>query len=76
MSIFFSQRERPEKGHFDPTGMGRLGPLSPPKSKEYKTIATLLDDCEKWLNAGDIELERNTWQMIIDKATAYLNERK
>lgn len=43
----------------------------PPKTKEYKTIATLLDDAERWRNAGDKELENKTWQMIAEKASLY-----
>lgn len=43
----------------------------PPKTNEYKTISTLLDDAERWRNIGDKELEKKTWQMIAEKASLY-----
>ena len=42
-----------------------------PKTKEYKTILTLLDDAERWRNVGDKELEKKTWAMIAEKASMY-----
>lgn len=42
-----------------------------PKTKEYKTILTLLDDAERWRNVGDKELEKKTWAMIAEKASIY-----
>ena len=42
-----------------------------PKTKEYKTISTLLEDVERWRNVGDKELEKKTWAMIAEKASMY-----
>jgi len=52
-----------------PTPM--LGYPPPPKTNEYKTIFTLLEDAERWRNIGDKELERKTWEMIAEKAKKY-----
>ncbi len=45
--------------------------IPPPKTNEYKTILTLLDDAERWRNVGDKELEKKVWKMIAEKANLY-----
>lgn len=45
--------------------------INPPKTNEYKTMLTLLDDVERWHNVGDKELEKKIWQMIAEKASLY-----
>ena len=45
--------------------------IPPPKTNEYKTILTLLDDAERWRNVGDKELEKKTWSLIAEKASLY-----
>jgi hypothetical protein len=63
--------EAARKEHFELNSIVRSGPLAPPKTKEFRTIATLLDDVERWRNVGDIELEKKLWQIIAEKASMY-----
>ena len=50
--------------------------VPPPKTNEYKTILTLLDDAERWRNVGDKELEKKIWEMIAEKASLYADGMK
>ena len=50
--------------------------VPPPKTKKYKTILTLLDIAERWKNTGDIDLEKQAWLTIAEKAKQYSEGRE